>query len=323
MAVTVLVGLFKTGLALSGNAVRSRPPAGGAPRLDRRSRDRAHRSPSAAQGLRRPDRGLRRPRRDPRDAARPRAAARGTAGGLHLGGRRRGRLLGAQGRRPPEPAARAGRFTRRRPSISPSPGRASPSSAGCRSRGSTCRSRCRSRSRRSWAASTTPRARPPRATSTTRARSSRPRASAPSRRDSAAASSRARPTSAIPAYKKMGAGAGYAVATGLFVGLGGIFGYLPLLVDWIPAAAVAPILIYIGIEVLAQAFTATPSRHAAAAAIAAPVPRIRRGPRGEGGPAAGRRGARRGDRRDAPRADAPRERLRDHGRSSGAPRPPT
>ncbi len=71
-----------------------------------------------------------------------------------------------------------------------------------------------------------------------------------------------------PAYKKMGAGAGYAVATGLFVGLGGILGYLPLLVDWIPAAAVAPILIYIGVEVLAQAFTATPQRHAPAAAIA-------------------------------------------------------
>jgi AGZA family xanthine/uracil permease-like MFS transporter len=71
-----------------------------------------------------------------------------------------------------------------------------------------------------------------------------------------------------PAYKKMGAGAGYAIATGLFVGLGGILGYLPLLVDWIPAAAVAPILIYIGIEVLAQAFTATPGRHAPAAAIA-------------------------------------------------------
>jgi AGZA family xanthine/uracil permease-like MFS transporter len=71
-----------------------------------------------------------------------------------------------------------------------------------------------------------------------------------------------------PAYKKMGAGAGYAVATGLFVGLGGILGYLPLLVDWIPAAAVAPILIYIGVEVLAQAFTASPARHAAAASIA-------------------------------------------------------
>ena len=71
-----------------------------------------------------------------------------------------------------------------------------------------------------------------------------------------------------PAYKKMGAGAGYAAATGLFVGLGGVLGYLPSLIDWIPAAAVAPILIYIGIEVLAQAFTATPARHSAAVSLA-------------------------------------------------------
>jgi adenine/guanine/hypoxanthine permease len=71
-----------------------------------------------------------------------------------------------------------------------------------------------------------------------------------------------------PAYKKMGAGAGYAIATGLFVGLGGVLGYLPFLIDWIPAAAVAPILIYIGLEVLAQAFLATPPRHAAAVSLA-------------------------------------------------------
>ena len=71
-----------------------------------------------------------------------------------------------------------------------------------------------------------------------------------------------------PAYKKMGAGAGYAIATGVFVGLGGILGYLPLLVGWIPAAAVAPILVYIGVEVLSQAFTAIPPRHAPAAAVA-------------------------------------------------------
>ena len=71
-----------------------------------------------------------------------------------------------------------------------------------------------------------------------------------------------------PAYKKMGAGSGYALATGLFIGLGGALGYLPFLVDWIPAAAVAPILLYIGIEVLAQAFTVTPARHAPAVALA-------------------------------------------------------
>ena len=66
----------------------------------------------------------------------------------------------------------------------------------------------------------------------------------------------------------MGAGAGYAIATGLFVGLGGVLGYLPFLIDWIPAAAVAPILIYIGLEVLAQAYLATPARHAAAVSLA-------------------------------------------------------
>jgi len=71
-----------------------------------------------------------------------------------------------------------------------------------------------------------------------------------------------------PAFKKMGAGAGYAVATAVFVGLGGMLGYLPLLVDWIPAAAVAPILIYIGLEVLAQGVLATPARHAPAVALA-------------------------------------------------------
>jgi AGZA family xanthine/uracil permease-like MFS transporter len=72
-----------------------------------------------------------------------------------------------------------------------------------------------------------------------------------------------------PAYKRMGAGAGYAAATGIFIGLGGMLGYLPFLVDAIPAAAVAPILLYIGIEVMAQAFMATPPRHAPAVALAA------------------------------------------------------
>lgn len=71
-----------------------------------------------------------------------------------------------------------------------------------------------------------------------------------------------------PAYKAMGARSGYALATALFIGLGGIIGYLPLFVDWIPAAAVAPILVYIGIEVIAQAFLASPPRHAPAVAIA-------------------------------------------------------
>ena len=71
-----------------------------------------------------------------------------------------------------------------------------------------------------------------------------------------------------PAYKKMGAGVGYAVATGLFVGLGGMLGILPFLIDWIPPAVVAPILVYIGLEVIAQAYLATPPRHGPAVSLA-------------------------------------------------------
>jgi len=71
-----------------------------------------------------------------------------------------------------------------------------------------------------------------------------------------------------PAYKEMGGRAGYTLATALFIGLGGMFGYLSFFVDLLPEAAVAPILIFIGLEITAQAFEATPSRHARAVAIA-------------------------------------------------------
>jgi AGZA family xanthine/uracil permease-like MFS transporter len=47
-----------------------------------------------------------------------------------------------------------------------------------------------------------------------------------------------------------------------------MLGYLPFLIDWIPAAAVAPILVYIGLEVMAQGFLATPSRHGPAVSLA-------------------------------------------------------
>jgi len=71
-----------------------------------------------------------------------------------------------------------------------------------------------------------------------------------------------------PAYKEMGGRAGYTLATALFIGLGGIFGYLGFCVDLIPEAAAAPILIFIGIEITSQAFEATPSRHYRAIALA-------------------------------------------------------
>ena len=70
-----------------------------------------------------------------------------------------------------------------------------------------------------------------------------------------------------PAFKSMGARAGYTILTALFIGLGGIFGFLPFFVAWIPASAIAPVLAYIGLEVVAQAFLASPRRHGLAVAI--------------------------------------------------------
>ena len=70
-----------------------------------------------------------------------------------------------------------------------------------------------------------------------------------------------------PAYKSMGARAGYTLATGLVIGVGAALGVIPLLVGLLPEAAVAPILIFIGLEITAQAFVASPPRHAAAVAI--------------------------------------------------------
>ena len=71
-----------------------------------------------------------------------------------------------------------------------------------------------------------------------------------------------------PAYKEMGGRAGYTLATALFIGLGGFFGYLSFFVTLIPEAAVAPILVFIGIEICAQAFRESPPRHAPAVALA-------------------------------------------------------
>jgi AGZA family xanthine/uracil permease-like MFS transporter len=71
-----------------------------------------------------------------------------------------------------------------------------------------------------------------------------------------------------PAYKEMGGGAGYTLGVALFIGLGGVLGYLSFMVDLIPEAAVAPILIFIGLEITAQAFGATPKHHHKAVVLA-------------------------------------------------------
>jgi len=71
-----------------------------------------------------------------------------------------------------------------------------------------------------------------------------------------------------PAYKQMGARAGYTVLTGLFIGLGGILGYVSYIIELIPRAVLAPILIFVALDIMTQAFLACPARHAPAVAFA-------------------------------------------------------
>ena len=66
----------------------------------------------------------------------------------------------------------------------------------------------------------------------------------------------------------MGGRAAYSLATAAFVGSAGLLGYFGFLYVIIPKAAIFPILIFIGLEITAQSFLATPRKHYAAIAIA-------------------------------------------------------
>jgi AGZA family xanthine/uracil permease-like MFS transporter len=71
-----------------------------------------------------------------------------------------------------------------------------------------------------------------------------------------------------PAYKRLGARCGYALGVGAVFFLGSLFGLVALFNNVIPQAAVAPMLVFVGIVITGQAFTATPARHAMAVAVA-------------------------------------------------------
>ncbi len=71
-----------------------------------------------------------------------------------------------------------------------------------------------------------------------------------------------------PAYKRMGSRAGYTVLTGVFIGLGGMLGYVSFFVELIPRAVLAPILVFVALDIMVQAFLASPVRHAPAVAFA-------------------------------------------------------
>ncbi len=71
-----------------------------------------------------------------------------------------------------------------------------------------------------------------------------------------------------PAYKAMGARAGYTLATALFVGGAGVLGYFDWIFFLVPKPVVFPILIFVGLEITSQSFHATPPRHYPAVALA-------------------------------------------------------
>ena len=71
-----------------------------------------------------------------------------------------------------------------------------------------------------------------------------------------------------PAYKAMGGRAAYTLATALFIGAAGLTGTFAWIYDAVPAAAILPVLVFIGLEITAQSFHATPERHYPAVAIA-------------------------------------------------------
>jgi AGZA family xanthine/uracil permease-like MFS transporter len=71
-----------------------------------------------------------------------------------------------------------------------------------------------------------------------------------------------------PAYKAMGGRAAYTLATGIFIGVGGALGVMSFVVDLIPEAVITPILLFVGIEIVSQAFLESPRKHAPAVALA-------------------------------------------------------
>ncbi|MCE5210296.1 MAG: MFS transporter [Deltaproteobacteria bacterium] len=67
-----------------------------------------------------------------------------------------------------------------------------------------------------------------------------------------------------PAYKKMGATWWYTLLTGILIGVCSMIGLLSLFVSLIPRAVIAPIFIFIGFEIMRQAYNNSPPAHSPA-----------------------------------------------------------
>jgi AGZA family xanthine/uracil permease-like MFS transporter len=71
-----------------------------------------------------------------------------------------------------------------------------------------------------------------------------------------------------PGWKAVGGRIGYSLATGIVIALVCFLGLTALLLAVVPLVAILPILLYIGLVIGAQAFTASPARHAPAVVLA-------------------------------------------------------
>src|SRR5437588_2588475 len=71
-----------------------------------------------------------------------------------------------------------------------------------------------------------------------------------------------------PGWKAMGGRIGYSAATGIMVIVLSWFGIVSLMLALVPLVAILPILLYIGMLIGAQAFQASPPRHAPAIVLA-------------------------------------------------------
>ena len=71
-----------------------------------------------------------------------------------------------------------------------------------------------------------------------------------------------------PGWKSVGGRIGYSLATGIVIALVCFLGLTALLLAVVPLVTILPILLYIGLVIGAQAFEATPVRHAPAVILA-------------------------------------------------------
>ena len=71
-----------------------------------------------------------------------------------------------------------------------------------------------------------------------------------------------------PGLQKMGATYWYTLATGLAIGLGSVVGLLSIFVQLVPRAVLAPIFLFIGFEIVRQAYEKAPAAHSPAVSLA-------------------------------------------------------